>query len=50
MATVLNKQWQIEDANSMARLWQAGINYVQGHFIQEPDTEALADDTAAPTL
>ena len=33
---------QIEDANSMARLWQAGVNYVQGHFIQEPDTEALA--------
>ena len=26
----------------MARLWQAGVNYVQGHFIQEPDTEALA--------
>jgi diguanylate cyclase (GGDEF)-like protein len=37
---------QIEDANSMARLWQAGINYVQGHFIQEPDTEALADAEA----
>jgi len=34
---------QIEDANSMARLWQAGVNYVQGHFIQEPDTEALAE-------
>jgi diguanylate cyclase (GGDEF)-like protein len=33
---------QIEDAHSMARLWQAGVNYVQGHFIQEPDTEALA--------
>ncbi|MDA3920646.1 MAG: EAL domain-containing protein [Salinisphaera sp.] len=32
---------QIEDASSMARLWQAGVNYVQGHFIQEPDTEAL---------
>lgn len=32
---------QIEDANSMARLWQAGVNYVQGHFIQEPDTQAL---------
>ncbi|MES1951209.1 diguanylate cyclase [Salinisphaera sp. S4-8] len=41
---------QIEDANSMARLWQAGINYVQGHFIQEPDTEALAGDTADNTL
>ncbi|GAB3682983.1 hypothetical protein GCM10028792_31610 [Salinisphaera aquimarina] len=34
---------QIEDANSMARLWQAGVNYVQGHFIQEPDTEALSN-------
>lgn len=33
---------QIEDANSMARLWQAGVNYVQGHFIQEPNTDALA--------
>lgn len=31
----------IEDAASMARLWQAGVNYVQGHFIQEPDTTAL---------
>ncbi|MGB7754839.1 MAG: GGDEF domain-containing protein [Salinisphaera sp.] len=31
----------IEDAASMARLWQAGVNYVQGHFIQEPDTAAL---------
>jgi len=34
---------QIEDANSMARLWQAGVNYVQGHFIQEPNTDALAN-------
>jgi len=33
---------QIEDASSMARLWQAGVNYVQGHFIQEPDTQAIA--------
>ncbi|MES1925065.1 response regulator receiver modulated diguanylate cyclase/phosphodiesterase [Salinisphaera sp. T31B1] len=32
---------QIEDANSMARLWQAGVNYVQGHFIQEPNTDVL---------
>lgn len=38
---------QIEDANSMARLWQAGVNYVQGHFIQEPDTEALANTAEA---
>lgn len=31
----------IGDATSMARLWQAGVNYVQGHFIQEPDPAAL---------
>ncbi len=36
----------VEDANSMAHLWQAGINYVQGHFIQEPDTQALSQDEA----
>lgn len=39
---------QIEDANSMARLWQAGVNYVQGHFIQEPNTEALAETEDQP--
>lgn len=32
---------QIENADAMAKLWQAGINYVQGNFIQEPDTQTF---------
>lgn len=31
---------QVEDA--MAKFWQAGINYIQGNFIQGPDTETFA--------
>ncbi len=34
---------QIEDADAMAKLWQAGINYVQGYFIQEPDTKTFPE-------
>jgi len=33
---------QVEDANSMARLWQAGVNYVQGYYVQEPGASAQA--------
>lgn len=31
---------QVADANTMARLWQLGINFVQGAEVQEPDLEA----------
>ncbi|MEJ2343841.1 MAG: EAL domain-containing protein [Gammaproteobacteria bacterium] len=27
----------VEDANSLAVLWQCGVNYIQGHFLQAPD-------------
>ncbi len=27
----------VEDANSLAVLWQTGVNYIQGHFLQEPN-------------
>lgn len=27
----------VEDANSLAVLWQTGVNYIQGHFLQEPE-------------
>lgn len=27
----------IEDANTMALLWQLGIGYIQGHYVQEPE-------------
>jgi EAL domain-containing protein (putative c-di-GMP-specific phosphodiesterase class I) len=27
----------VQDANSLAVLWQCGINYIQGYFLKEPD-------------
>ena len=27
----------VEDANSLAVLWQSGIKYIQGHFLQKPE-------------
>ncbi|MEK6806822.1 MAG: EAL domain-containing protein [Pseudomonadota bacterium] len=34
----------VEDANVMARLWQLGINYIQGHHIHEPEVVLLSTD------
>lgn len=36
---------QVEDANAMAQLWQAGINLIQGNHIQEAEV-VLSDSTA----
>jgi diguanylate cyclase (GGDEF)-like protein/PAS domain S-box-containing protein len=33
----------VEDASSLAVLWQCGVNYIQGHFLQAPD-EAMEFD------
>ncbi len=27
----------VEDANSLAVLWQTGVKYIQGHFLQKPE-------------
>ncbi len=27
----------VEDANSLAVLWQCSVNFIQGHFLQQPD-------------
>lgn len=29
----------VEDANSMALLWQSSVAFIQGHFLQQPDSE-----------
>jgi diguanylate cyclase (GGDEF)-like protein/PAS domain S-box-containing protein len=29
----------VQDANSLAVLWQCGINYIQGYFLQEPNEQ-----------
>lgn len=35
---------QVEDANAMARLWQLGVNYIQGFHVQQPEAVLLASD------
>jgi multidomain signaling protein FimX len=35
----------VEDANSLAVLWQCGVNFIQGHFLAEP-TSTLDYDFA----
>jgi EAL domain-containing protein (putative c-di-GMP-specific phosphodiesterase class I)/GGDEF domain-containing protein/PAS domain-containing protein len=35
---------QVEDANAMARLWQLGVNYIQGFHVQAPEAVLLASD------
>ena len=28
----------VESASLLSTLWQAGVNYIQGHYLQEPST------------
>ena len=37
----------VEDANSLAILWQSSINFIQGHFLQQPEVEMKYDFTEA---
>ena len=37
----------VEDANTMAVLWQLGVNYIQGNYVQEPEV-VMADDARLP--
>jgi EAL domain-containing protein (putative c-di-GMP-specific phosphodiesterase class I) len=32
---------RVEDANTMAVLWQAGVQYIQGYFVNEPEEVVL---------
>ena len=34
----------VEDANSLAILWNVGVNYIQGFFLQEPSTNISFED------
>ncbi|HEB81092.1 MAG TPA: EAL domain-containing protein [Chromatiales bacterium] len=35
-------EW-VEDAGTLAVLWQCGVNYIQGYFLQEPDVTLSYD-------
>ena len=37
----------VEDANSLAVLWQCGVDFIQGHFLQEPSTDLNYDFDSA---
>ena len=46
MALSMNKQCIaefVQDAHSLAVLWQSGVHYIQGYFLQEPDTSLSYD-------
>ncbi len=43
---VLTITEQVQDANTMATLWQLGVEYMQGYYVQEPNV-VLADDPNA---
>jgi len=36
----------IEDANVMARLWQMGVNFIQGYHVQEPEVVMLSAEVS----
>ena len=38
---------RVEDANTMAVLWQAGIEFLQGYQVQEPEV-VLSEEPDAP--
>lgn len=42
---VLTIAERVEDANTMAVLFQLGVSYMQGHYVQEPEV-VLEDETA----
>ncbi|HWP94326.1 MAG TPA: EAL domain-containing protein [Gammaproteobacteria bacterium] len=39
---------RVENANTMAVLWQLGVNYIQGNYVQEPEV-IMADNARLPS-
>ena len=39
---------RVEDANTMAVLFQLGVAYMQGHYVHEPEV-VLSDEPVAAT-
>ena len=36
----------VQDANSLAVLWQSGVNFIQGYYLQKPDNAMTYDFTS----
>ena len=37
---------RVEDANTMAILWQIGVQFIQGYFVNEPEQVVLKAERA----
>jgi len=35
---------RVEDANTMAVLWQLGIEFIQGYFVNAPEDVTMSSD------
>lgn len=40
---------RVENANAMAMLWQLGVNYIQGNYVQEPEV-IMAEEARVPGM
>ena len=36
---------RVEDANTMAVLWQLGVQFIQGYFVNAPEEVVMAEGT-----
>jgi EAL domain-containing protein (putative c-di-GMP-specific phosphodiesterase class I) len=34
----------VEDANTLAVLWNVSVNYIQGYFVQKPSAQIAAEE------
>ncbi len=41
---------RVEDANTMAVLWQVGVQFIQGYFINEPEQVVLSETPSVSRL
>ena len=41
---------RVEDANTMAVLWQLGVQFIQGYFVNAPEDVTIADGQTLRTL
>jgi len=41
---------RVEDANTMAVLWQLGVQFIQGYFVNAPEDVTITDTQTLRTL
>jgi EAL domain-containing protein (putative c-di-GMP-specific phosphodiesterase class I) len=41
---------RVEDANTMAVLWQLGVQFIQGYFVNAPEEVTITDTQTLRTI